>query len=65
MRQVVEIHIQKLKQKYITQLYNNFNSKQEWKIIKGIKDKIHNNNLIITRADKGRTIVVMYKHDYE
>jgi hypothetical protein len=65
MRQVVAIHIQKLKQKYITQHFNNFNAKQEWKIIKGIKDKINNNNLITTRADKGCIIFVMYKHDYE
>jgi hypothetical protein len=30
-----------------------------------IKDKINNNNLIATRADKGRTVVIMQKHDYE
>jgi hypothetical protein len=39
LRQVVAIHIQKLKQKYITQNYNNTNAKQEWKIVKGIKEK--------------------------
>jgi hypothetical protein len=65
MRQVVAIHIQKLKQKYIAQYYNNFNAKQQWKIIKDIKYKINNNNLIITGAGEGRTVVVMQKHDNE
>jgi hypothetical protein len=44
LRQLVAIHIQKLKQKYTTQNYNTTNAKQEWKVMKGIKDKITNNN---------------------
>jgi hypothetical protein len=63
MRQVVAIKIQKLKKKYTTQQYNNFNAKQEWKIVKSIKDKIINNNLIIRRADKGCTVVILNKYD--
>jgi hypothetical protein len=65
LRQLVAIHIQKLKQKYTTHSYNNKNAKLEWKIMKGIKDKITNNNLVIKRADKGRTVVIIEQEDYE
>jgi hypothetical protein len=29
-----------------------------------IKQKITNNNAVITRADKGKTTVIMYTHDF-
>jgi hypothetical protein len=33
--------------------------------MKGIKDKMANNNLVITRADEGRTVVIIKEEDYE
>jgi hypothetical protein len=47
------------------QNYNTTNTIQEWKVMKGIKDKIANNNLVITRADKGRTLVITEQANYE
>jgi hypothetical protein len=52
LKHLVAKHIQKLKHKYFTQNYNNVKAKEEWNILKGIKQKITSNNLIITRADK-------------
>jgi hypothetical protein len=44
-------------------------SKEEWKQIMNIKNKIGTNKLIITRADKGKTLVILtheeYKHKIE
>jgi hypothetical protein len=57
LRHLIATHIKKLKIKYTVQNYNNYNTVQEWKIVKGFQEKIKNNNLIVTRADKGRTIV--------
>jgi hypothetical protein len=33
--------------------------------MKGIKDKIANSNVVITRADKGRTLVTIEQEYYE
>jgi hypothetical protein len=63
-RNLIAAHIQKLKKKYTMQNYNNYNTVQEWKIIKGLQEK-KNNNLTVTRADKGRTVVIMHKNEYE
>lgn len=65
MRHLIAIHIQKLKKKYTTQNYNTINAKQGLKIIKGLKDKINNNNLVITKAEKGYTVVIIHKNDYD
>jgi hypothetical protein len=43
---------------------NNKLAKNEWNIL-NIKQKVENNNLIITQADKGKTIVIMQKQHYE
>jgi hypothetical protein len=40
MRHLIAAHIQKLKKKYTVQNYNNYNTVQEWKIIKGLQEKI-------------------------
>jgi hypothetical protein len=40
LRQLVAIHIKKLKQKHATQNYNITNTILEWKVMKGIKDKL-------------------------
>jgi hypothetical protein len=65
LKHLVAKHIQKLKQKYSIQNYNKIKAKQEWKILKEIKQKITNNNLIITRADKGRTVVITEYDEYK
>jgi hypothetical protein len=38
---------------------NSTSTIQEWKLMKEIKEKVHCNNLIVTRADKGGTIVFL------
>jgi hypothetical protein len=44
---------------------NNKHTKNEWNILKSIKQKSENNNLVLTHADKGKTVVVLQKHLYE
>jgi hypothetical protein len=43
--------------------YNNNKTKQEWNIIKNLKQNIED-NIIITQADKGKTVVVAPKQQY-
>jgi hypothetical protein len=38
--------------------------KEEWNTIKNIKDKIKEHNLIITKADKVKSIIIMEQHEY-
>ena len=38
--------------------------KRQTHILNSIKQKIHNNNAMITRADKGKTIVIIHTQDY-
>ena len=40
-------------------LINNNSSRESYKILKQIKTKLHDNNAIICKADKGRTLVIM------
>jgi hypothetical protein len=49
----------------ITNKHNNRKSKGEWKTITSIIDKINSYNLIITQADKGKTIVIIEQHKYK
>jgi hypothetical protein len=44
---------------------SNIKNKEEWKIIMNIKYKIRENNLIVTKADKGKTIVILTEHEYK
>jgi hypothetical protein len=37
---------------------------QEWILVKEIKEKVNRNNLIVTGADKGRTLVILGKQEY-
>jgi hypothetical protein len=39
--------------------------KEEWNIIRNIKNKIKEHDLIITKADKGKTIIIMEQHEYK
>jgi hypothetical protein len=64
LKHLIARHIQKLQQKYSSQNYNSNKTKQEWGILKGIKQKI-SDKLIITRADKGRTVVITKQDDYK
>jgi hypothetical protein len=40
-------------------------ARQEWNIMKGTKEKIINNSLVTTRADKGRIVDVVKQEDYK
>jgi hypothetical protein len=40
-------------------------SKEEWNIMKKIKEKIETKNLIITKADKGKTTVILEQQKYK
>jgi bifunctional ADP-heptose synthase (sugar kinase/adenylyltransferase) len=67
LRHKVAKHIQQLKNR-TKQSVNSKNSptaNQEWKTMKGIKHKLNINNLILTTADKGRTIVILDKQEYD
>jgi hypothetical protein len=43
---------------------NNTRNKMEWKLIRNIRNKRAENELIITKADKGKTIVILTTEDY-
>jgi hypothetical protein len=45
-------------------IQNNVTAKQEWKTMKDIKKIITEHKLIISRADKRKTVVVIQKQDY-
>jgi hypothetical protein len=47
------------------QSWNSKNTKYEWNIIKSIKQKLLDNNSIMTQADKGKTIVITHKQEYD
>jgi hypothetical protein len=40
-------------------------TKQEWQTLKRIQLKLQHNQIVITKADKGNTIVILYKDDYD
>jgi hypothetical protein len=46
------------------QTNNNKKTKGEWKQIMSIRRKIDINKLIITKADKGKTLVILTKEEY-
>lgn len=52
--------VKKQREKQHTQNHNNNNTTS----LKKIKEKIKDNNLIISKADKGNTVVIMNKTDY-
>jgi hypothetical protein len=64
LRHTVAEHLTKLKRQ--TSLVNNNRrlEKQEWKIMTNIREKIKRHNLLITRADNGRMVVVMGQVQY-
>jgi hypothetical protein len=44
--------------------HHNTTHKRQWHIIKQIKQKIDEGKALIARADKGKTTVIIYTHDY-
>jgi predicted nucleotide-binding protein (sugar kinase/HSP70/actin superfamily) len=43
---------------------NNTKARQDWKTLNNIKRKIKEQKLAITQADKGKTLVIIYDHEY-
>jgi hypothetical protein len=41
------------------------NTIQEWNIVNSIKQKLADNNSLVTQADKGKTIVIIYEQEYD
>jgi hypothetical protein len=44
---------------------NSKNTIKEWNTIKNIKQKLTDNNSVVTQTDKGKAIVILYKQDYD
>jgi hypothetical protein len=44
---------------------HNTKYKEEWKTIRNIQDKIRNNKLTITKADKGKTLSILTEEEYK
>jgi hypothetical protein len=44
---------------------NNRKNKKEWKLITDIKNKVSTNKLTITKAGKGKTIVIFTQEEYK
>jgi hypothetical protein len=68
-RQFVANNIQKLvnKQKTLKEQRTTIHTKrnhQEWNTLKNIKQKLNDNQLVVTKADKGNTLVILHKDDY-
>jgi hypothetical protein len=66
MWQLVAYNIQKLtnKQKLQNEKNKRAYAKEGWHVIKSIQQKAENNQLIITKADKGNSLIIMYKDVY-
>jgi hypothetical protein len=60
-RHMVTKTIKKISQKDNT---NNTRNKIEWKLMRNIRNKLAKNELIITKADKGKTIVILTMENY-
>jgi hypothetical protein len=43
----------------------NRKNRQEWKLITGIKNELTTNKLVITKADKGKTLVILTQEEYK
>jgi hypothetical protein len=57
-KQIININIHKDK-------YINHNNMREWKSAMHIKRKIQDNKLTITKADKGKTLVILTEEEYQ
>jgi uridine kinase len=48
-----------------TQTHNSKQTKYEWNIMRDINQKLQDHNSIIAQADKGKTIVITQKQEYD
>jgi hypothetical protein len=60
-RHTVTEHLATIQRNFLTNSNHRERDKHEWRTMKEIKEKIRIHNLIVTRADKGRTVVIMEK----
>jgi hypothetical protein len=69
LRHTVAEHLAKIQRNIHVNNNNNNNNreqdKQEWRTLKELKETISKHNLTITRADKGRTVVIMEQAQYD
>jgi hypothetical protein len=66
MRQIVANNIQKLENKQYSRKEKNRTerAKLEWWTMKTIQQKIQHNQLIVTKADKGNTLIIVHRDEY-
>jgi hypothetical protein len=68
MRHQVARNIQKIQKQQQQQNqagHNNTKNKHELRLVKQIKEKLSTSNAVVARADKGHSIVIMYRDTYE
>jgi hypothetical protein len=65
-RYQVAQNIKKLQnQQHLQKIYTSQKGKEKLKLVNQIKEKLRQNNALITKADKGNTIVITYLKDYD
>jgi hypothetical protein len=69
MRQLVANNIKKITNEHNTlkgkfQTIHTKREHLEWNTIKSLKHKTNQNQLIITKTDKGNTLIILHKDDY-
>jgi hypothetical protein len=64
-RHLVANNLKHLKRSDMNKENRNNKYKTEWNIVENIKQKLESNNLIVTQAHKGKTIVILRKQIYE
>jgi hypothetical protein len=69
MRQLIANNIKKITNKHNSlkeRRHTNHTKREhlEWNTIKNLKQKINQNQLIVTKADKGNTLVILHRDDY-
>ena len=66
MRYIVAQNIEHLyKEHDKRQMNNQYQHRNELKIIKGINKKLTDNGAIVTKSDKGNSLIILYLHDYD
>jgi hypothetical protein len=64
-RHLMAQHIQQLhRQQKQGRIHNTIHAKKEEHTLHSIKEKLTKNNAVITKAEKGSSIVITYAHDY-
>jgi hypothetical protein len=66
MRYLIARNIENLyKKRDKKQTYKHSQHQNELKIIKGINKKLKDNGAIVTKSDKGNSMIILYLHDYD